>query len=105
MYGVPYQQHSEPSRAAAATIKPKTMERRVYDVIKNAGPNGRTDEEIYRTFLVDLSEGYVKESTLRARRVRLVDLGQVKPATDECGTCYVTRPTESGRKAQVWVAV
>lgn len=109
----PYVKHSFSSKAAAETVKPvvKTLEQRVLDVIKRC-PDGCTDEEIYFEFIRGAALDYPKESTVRARRVRLVEIGSVVAAkTDDAAPgdiAYieipVTRKTRSGRNAQVWVA-
>lgn len=100
-YGVPYQTHSEPSKQAAEAIRERveTLEEGVLNYIKACGDQGATDEEIFASFPRN-----AKESTLRARRVRLVQLGKVVAAFDHEANCPFTRRTFSGRQAQIWVA-
>jgi hypothetical protein len=103
MLGVPYQKHSEPSREAAVamTTAQKSMETKVLDIIKGK-EDGQTDEEVYFT-IQQSGLVWTKESTVRARRVRLVELGLVRPMMRDA-TTFATRKTRSGRNAQVWVA-
>jgi hypothetical protein len=85
------QEHSDTSRAAARWIEPKrpNLRVRVYAVIKRYG--SATDEEI------QLETG-LNPSTVRPRRVELVELGLVRDSGRR-------RPTRSGRRAVVWEAI
>lgn len=98
MLGVPYQPHSQTSRAAALALagKAQTMEARVLAYIDATGAHGCTDEELFFA-MVKLNPG-VKESTVRARRVGLFNRGLVSDVID------AYRPTKSGRLAQIWIA-
>lgn len=87
----PYQPHSETSRAAAEAIAPSLNELQavVYEAIKAAGLEGRTDDELQ----VELG---MNPSTERPRRIEVEKYGLV---TDSGRT----RPTRSGKQAHVWV--
>lgn len=112
MYGTPYQKHSGPSRDAATFVAPvvKSLEQRVFEVIAKAGNFGLTDEEVYILLASYDRDRVTKESTIRARRVRLCELGKVTPKMSNEGfpgtesLLPVTRKTQSGRNAQVWIA-
>ena len=84
----PYQSHSATSRAAAEAIKPRlnALQARVYAYIKATG--GCTDEEI-----IDAAK--MSPSTIRPRRIELVDMGLV----EDSGS---TKHTRSGRSATIW---
>jgi hypothetical protein len=89
----PAQGHSTTSVAAADAIEPAadTLRGKCLDAIRDAGPDGLTDEEgITRTGM--------SPSTWRPRRVELVEDGFVRDSRR-------TRPTASGRAAVVWVSV
>lgn len=87
----PAQRHSATSVEAAEGIKPDASRLRALVLSAIVSGGGLTDEEgIERTGL--------SPSTYRPRRVELVQAGRV---ADSGGT----RPTRSGRKAAVWVAV
>ena len=88
----PYQTHSETSRAAAEAIAPSLNELQavVYEAIKAAGLEGRTDDEMQ----VQLG---MNPSTQRPRRIELRDDFGLIVAS---GT---KRPTRSGQLSNVWV--
>lgn len=90
----PAQAHSPTSREAAERIEPAadTLRARVLEHLRACGSRGATDQEIQWALGMD-------PSTERPRRVELVNAGLVT-ATDGD-----TRPTFSGRQAQVWRAV
>lgn len=76
--------------AAKANVPNRTSQRmQVLDFIRKCGKRGATDLEIEKHF------GW-QGSTVRPRRVELVDLGLIT----SCGK----RPTPSGRQATVWRA-
>ena len=85
---LPFQLHSKTSESAAISMAPKagTLRAKVLEEIKR-GP--KTDEQ-----LCDLTG--LQGSTLRPRRVELVNLGLIE--TDGTGI------TRSGRKALKWRA-
>lgn len=87
------QQHSPTSVAAAEHAEPKaaTLRRVVLDYIRSQGRDGATDEQVQNALSMN-------PSTQRPRRVELVEGGLV------CDS-GVTRKTQSGRSAVVWVAV
>lgn len=89
----PYQPRSQTSREAAERIKPTagTLMLVVYHAISGSVGRGLTDEEGIRA--TNLSP-----STYRPRRCELVAAGRIRDSG-------VKRPTSSGRKAVVWVAV
>lgn len=89
---LPYQQHSETSRRAAKQAKAKapTEREKVLAYFRKQGERGATDDECQQALGMD-------PSTQRPRRVELWRARLV------VGT-PVTRPTRSGRAAQVWVA-
>lgn len=87
----PAQRHSEPSVAAATAIRPDASRLRAAVLAAIAAAGGLTDEE-------GIDHTGLSPSTYRPRRVELVQAGAVA----DSGT---TRPTRSGRKAAVWVAV
>ena len=80
---LPYQPHSVTSRAAAIRERPFASKKRkaVYLYIREAGPSGRTDNEIIRHFQ---NEGW-STNTPRARRIELVEAGRVVRVTDGKG--------------------
>ena len=87
----PYQGHSETSRAAAQAIQGEraaTIRERVYAYISAHGPV--TDGEIQLGM-------DIPGSTQRPRRIRLVELGRVRPDG--------ARRAPSGRMATTWTAV
>jgi hypothetical protein len=89
--GVPFQRHSDTSKAAAAALKGReTLQALVYEAITSSGARGMTDPEAQ----VHLS---LSGSTQRPRRVRLVELGLVRDSGNR-------RASEAGRLCTVWVA-
>lgn len=88
----PFQKHSATSREAAVKIKPERDRQReiVLNVLRQ-NKLGLTDDQI------QVITG-LNGSSARPRRIELFAAGLVRP-TDE------TRPTRTGRKATVWVAV
>jgi hypothetical protein len=90
--GVPYQKHSPTSKAAAHDISGQAHNLRevVFNFIDRMGARGATDDEIE----VGLQ---ISPSTVRPRRVELVEAGKVVDSGR-------TRPTRSGRQAVVWIA-
>lgn len=90
-YIPPYQHHSPTSREAAHSIAPRVsaLHQRVLDYLKH-NPDGATDE-----MLIDAL--HLNASTLRPRRIELVNLGLVKDSTR-----YAL--TRSGRRATIWRA-
>jgi hypothetical protein len=97
MFGVPetlpYQAHSETSRAAAEKGRATAVTHRaaVLDLLSRK-IGGLTDEEIQRVLKIQ------PPGTARARRVGLVAAGKVRDSGR-------TRKTASGRDATVWEAV
>lgn len=91
-FDVPYQRHSETSRAAAEAIEPdiSTLRGQVLAFIRACGAEGATDDEVQ----VALN---MNPSTQRPRRIELWGMGLVS-RTDR------TRPTRSRREAHVWIA-
>ena len=90
-YGVPFQRHSDTSRAAAAALKgSKTLRALVYKAITSSGARGMTDPEAQ----AHLGLG---GSTQRPRRVRLVELELVRDSGNR-------RASATGRLCTVWVA-
>lgn len=78
------------SAAAKASLSVETlrsMQRRVYEFIRDQGENGATDEECQRGLEMN-------PSSQRPRRGELADAGLIVVAG--------TRPTSSRRKATVW---
>lgn len=89
---LPFQRHSETSRAAALAAEPAaaSMRGRVLAALRQAGPAGLTDDEMQVRLAMN-------PSTQRPRRVELARAGLVVE-TDR------TRETRGGRAASVWVA-
>lgn len=89
----PAQQHSPTSVAAAEAIAPvaATLRRMVLEAIASAGADGLTDEEGAERVGID-------GNTYRPRRRELEQQHRIRNTGK-------TRPTKSGRKAVVWVAV
>ena len=88
---LPFQRHSDTSREAAESmteVAPNLRER-VYRAIKSS-PAGLTAEEA-------CTLTGIKGDTLRPRIVELVGQNRIRVAGK--------RPTKSGRKADVWVAL
>ena len=90
---LPFQQHSDTSRAAAEAFQPRAETElwRVWSLFKTrheAGQGGLTDEEVQ----AHLEMG---SSTERPRRIDLVRRGILRDST-------ARRPTSSGRAAVVW---
>jgi len=88
----PYAKASVTSKAAADAIQPKaaTLRAIVLAFIRGRGAHGATDEEMQ----ADLR---IEGNTQRPRRRELVQAGLVRQAN-------ITRETQSGRAAVVWVA-
>lgn len=89
----PAQRHSLTSTEAAERIRPdaNTLRMAVYRHLLAAGDDGLTDEQ--------MQEGIpMQPSTQRPRRIELVGMGLARDSGR-------TRPTRSGRKATVWVAI
>lgn len=88
----PAQRHSETSRAAALSMKPRAGNLRalVLAFIRSRGEGGATDEEIQEALAMPAS-------TQRPRRIELVSGALVVDSG-------LTRPTRSGRQATVWRA-
>ena len=91
--GLPYQPHSETSKAAAQGAAPRAVTHRAM-VLELLGRKfgGLTDEEIQGALKIK------PPGTARARRVELVAAGKVRDSGR-------TRKTTSGRAAVVWEAV
>ena len=89
----PAQLHSPTSCEAAESIKPVLgpLCNAVLKCLVAAGRDGRTDEEMQEQIPMP-------PSTQRPRRIDLMNLNLVVDSGR-------TRPTRSGRKATVWVAV
>jgi hypothetical protein len=89
----PYVVGSATSKAAAEaiTVTAGTLRGKVYAAICTAGPTGHTDQEIQKLLGMD-------PSTERPRRIELT---RAKLVADS----GLTRETESGRRATVWVAL
>lgn len=100
---LPYQPHSETSRAAAESMQlpAVTVRQQVLDAITAAGPwrgydahgepiGGLTDGEL-------ISRMPYPDNTVRPRRIELVATGEVKDSGHK-------RRCPSGRMAVVWVA-
>ena len=90
---------TDTSRAAAASLAPHVgrLEAVVLEAIREAGEHGATDDE------VEIATGLAHQS-VSPRRISLQRLGLVVQAIDSEGV-NVTRPTRSGRKATVWIAI
>ena len=88
----PYQRHSKTSLDAADSVKEKTpaLRKRIRQWLREHGP--ATDEEI-----IDAFGGPTHASSIRPRRVELVQLGSVFDTN-------VTKKTRSGRSAVLWEA-
>lgn len=88
----PRQRHSATSEAAAMAIAPSAanLRRRILVRIIDAAENGLTDHEI------ETATG-LRGSTVRPRRRELQRAGLI------CDS-GLTRPTDSGREAVVWVS-
>jgi len=90
-YGVPFQRHSDTSKAAAVALKDsKALRALVYKAITASGERGMTDPEAQAHL-------GLKGSTQRPRRVRLVELGLVRDSGKR-------RASQAGRPCTVWVA-
>lgn len=91
-YVPPFQSHSTTSREAARLVAPRVtgLQQRVLDYFK-ANPEGATDE-----MLIDAFGGSRVASTIRPRRIELVQQGKLK----DSGRYALTH---AGRKATVWV--
>ncbi len=89
---IPFQRHSETSKAAAgeAQSMAQTLRERVYREVAAHGKTGATDDEVQ----VALS---MNPSTQRPRRVELVMQCRVRDSGEK-------RKTRSGRLAVVWIA-
>lgn len=88
----PSQAHSGTSQAAAESMRENagTLRARVLTALREAGPDGLTDEQMQTRLGMN-------PSTQRPRRIELVKAGRVVATPG-------TRPTASGRSATVWVA-
>lgn len=88
---LPFQRHSETSRAAAESMEPaaNTLRFKVLDAIRASCGAGYTDEELQ----VGLK---MAANTERPRRRELERAGLIRDSGQ-------TRPTLSGRAAVVWV--
>tara|TARA_R110000765_G_scaffold99317_1_gene186503 strand:+ start:1085 stop:1456 length:372 start_codon:yes stop_codon:yes gene_type:complete len=90
-YGVPFQRHSDTSKAAAAALRgSQTLRALVYEAIASSGDRGMTDPEAQAHL-------GLSGSTQRPRRVRLVELGLVRDSGNR-------RASEARRLCTVWVA-
>lgn len=89
VHSPPSVHHSQESIDASITILPKreTLQRTVFEAIRISA-HGLTDQEI-----VEVTG--LKENTARPRRVELCEAGLITNAG--------TRPTTSGRQANVWI--
>lgn len=85
----PYQEHSDTSQAASASVAESAsgMRARVLDYIK-ASPTGRTRDEI------EVGLGLLMQ-TVSPRVCELAELGLIEDSGER-------RPTRRGRKAVVW---
>ena len=92
---LPYQKHSATSKEAAGLERKRQRGLRweILELFKTVEWGGFTDEELYECF--HLRKMPPKESTVRVRRVGLVDDGYVVKSG-------ATRLTRSGHKATVW---
>ena len=88
----PAQRHSETSVEAAEAIAPAaaTLRLLVLAVLRKAGADGMTDEEM-------LAATGLQPSTGRPRRIELMQAGHVRDSGRK-------RETKSGRRAVVWIA-
>ncbi len=88
-----HQPHSTTSALAAARVIPDAarMRAEVFRAIKRAGKRGLTDQEGCEAI-------GMSGDTWRPRRVELADAGLIRVVEGR------TRPTRTGRQAQVWVA-
>lgn len=91
LFDLPYQHHSDTSRAAAmeAMADAPTWRGRVLRLLREA-EGGLTDEEIQARL-------HMNPSTERPRRIELVNFGLVKDSG-------ATKTTRSGRAAVIWIA-
>lgn len=89
----PYQSHSATSAEAAERAEPKAATQRAFvlDRFREWPENGWTDDELAEATGMN-------PSTLRPRRIELVNAGLVEDSGEK-------RPTRSGRRATVWRAV
>ena len=90
---LPYQRHSDTSKAAAVTAERTAdiQRERVFRFISGRGDDGATDDEVQ----VGLG---LSGNAQRPRRRELEDAGRVRKAGRK-------RPTQTGSPAEVWVAV
>jgi DNA-binding transcriptional regulator GbsR (MarR family) len=88
----PYQAHSDTSKEAAEAIEPwmNSLRGKVYQAIHMSGKEGLTDLEI------EEATG-ISGSTVRPRRIELLEMGLVRAAKEK-------RQTPSGRWSYVWVS-
>jgi len=87
-YGVPFQRHSDTSKAAAAALEgSQTLRALVYKAITSSGARGMTDPEAQAHL-------GLSGSTQRPRRVRLVELGLVRDSGNR-------RESQAGRLCTV----
>ena len=93
-----FQQHSATSRRAALDVYPHTgtQRARVLAFLKQHPVTGATDEEIGLALAMN-------PSSVRPRRIELVEGGWVRAKVDHAGA-EVERTTRSGSMAQVWEA-
>lgn len=93
LFDLPAQSHSATSRAAADSVRESagSLRARVLSALREAGPDGLTDEQMQTRLAMN-------PSTQRPRRIELVKAGKVVAA-------LACRPTASGRAATVWIAV
>ena len=89
--GLPFQEHSPTSAAAAELAAPRApiQRQRVLDALRERGERGMTDEELQRALRMN-------PSTERPRRIELVRARLVRDSGR-------TRHTKSRRKAVVWI--
>ena len=94
----PFVRHSIPSLEAALSIAPhlEPLEARIYGLLAGVGAAGATDEELATLYTFAHSGDRRKDSTIRARRVKLVSKGLVRDSGQ-------TRKGVSGRAMTVWV--
>ena len=87
-----HQAHSATSRAAAESMEPHVnrLQKKVLDALR-LSRHGESDESLGQIT-------GLPQSTLRPRRVELVNKGLIKDSGE-------TRKTLSGRSATVWIAI
>lgn len=107
LFELPRQSHAPTSAAAAAAAssRAKSQNLLVLGVLREAGADGLTDEEIYAKLSELLRAGGrppIKESSARRARVMLMNDGFVARRTLADGTLD-KRATTQGANAQVWI--